>query len=125
MDNARLSIICLPLLRLYSSVVVLGPAERGLNLEGVSMGMWVLMLSCLGDPTACNRAVGLLNEARFGNEARCMVEGASIVKTIARTNIDDNIVITYSCRPFTEEDFKKAAAKAKDDDGKAKDDDGK
>jgi hypothetical protein len=36
-----------------------------------------------------------------------MVQGESIVKTAARTNSNDNIVITYSCRPYTEEDAKK------------------
>lgn len=79
------------------------------------MGTWLLMLSCLGDPAACNAALPW-KEARFGNQTRCMVEGDSIVKRTARANIDDNIVITYSCRPYTEEDAKTAAAKAKDDD---------
>ncbi len=51
-----------------------------------------------------------------------MVEGESIVARVARTNIEDNIVIKYSCRPYTEEDAKKNAGKARDDDDK---DDGK
>jgi hypothetical protein len=82
------------------------------------MGVWLLMLSCLGDPAACHRVLGPWNEARFGSEARCMVEGESIVKSNARTNPGDNIAIRYSCRPFTEEDAKKAAQKHKDDDHK-------
>jgi len=82
------------------------------------MGTWLLMLSCLGDPVACNRALGPWNGARFGSEVRCMVEGDSIVKTTARTNTDDNIVIAYSCRAYTEGDAKKDAEKIRDDDGK-------
>jgi hypothetical protein len=82
-------------------------AATSLKLEGIRMGMWLLMLSCLGDPAACNRALGPSNEARFGSEARCMVEGESIVKSNARTNPGDNIVITYSCRPFAEEDTRR------------------
>ena len=82
------------------------------------MGMWLLMLSCLGDPAMCNRALGPWNEARFGSEARCMVEGESIVARNARTNLDGNIVIMYSCRPFTEEDAKRADEKTKDNDSK-------
>jgi hypothetical protein len=41
-----------------------------------------------------------------------MVQGDSIVKTAARTNVGDDIVITYSCRPYTEEDAKKEDKKA-------------
>ena len=81
------------------------------------MGMWLLILSCLGDAGACDRAVPW-KELRLGSQARCMVEGESIVTRIARTNLDDNIVITYLCRPFTEEDTKKGAGKIKDDDDK-------
>jgi hypothetical protein len=40
-----------------------------------------------------------------------MVQGESIVKTVARTNVDDNMVITYSCRHYTEEDAEKDAEK--------------
>src|SRR5215510_9797582 len=76
------------------------------------MGTWLLMLTCSGDPMACNTVLGPWQEVRFGNEARCMVQGESIVKTAARTNVNDNIVITYSCRPYTEEDAKRAAKKA-------------
>jgi hypothetical protein len=79
------------------------------------MGTWLLILSCLGDPAACNAALPW-KEVRFGNQARCMVEGDSIVKRTARTNLDDSIVITYACRPYTEEDAKKNAAN--DDDRK-------
>jgi hypothetical protein len=61
-------------------------------------------------------ALGPWREIRFGSEKRCMVEGESIVARVARTNIDDNIVIKYSCRPYTEEDAKKDADKARDDD---------
>jgi hypothetical protein len=82
------------------------------------MGTWLLLLSCLGDATACNAVIGPWKEARFGNQARCMVQGDSIVRTTARTNIDDNIVITYSCRPYTEEDARKAVDD--DDDDKKK-----
>lgn len=71
------------------------------------MGTWLLMLSCSGEPMACGAVLRPWNEARFGSEARCMVQGESIVKTAARTNSNDNIVITYSCRPYTEEDAKK------------------
>jgi hypothetical protein len=81
------------------------------------MGTWLLMLSCLGDPAACDRAVPW-KEIRFGSQKRCMVEGDSIVARNARTNLDDNIVITYSCRPFTEEDAKRADKTDKDGDGK-------
>jgi hypothetical protein len=83
------------------------------------MGTWLLILSCLGGAAACDSALPW-KEARFGNQARCMVEGDSIVKRTARTNLDDNIVITYSCRPYTEEDAQKEAGKAKDDDGDGK-----
>jgi hypothetical protein len=38
-----------------------------------------------------------------------MVQGESIVKTTARTNVNDNMVITYSCRRYTEEDAKRDA----------------
>lgn len=79
------------------------------------MGTWLLILSCVGDPAACNAALPH-REVRFGNQARCMVEGESIIKRVERTNIDDNIVITYSCRPYTEEDARKSAGKARDDD---------
>ena len=75
------------------------------------MGTWLLILACNGDPRTCNTVLGPWQEARFGSEARCMVQGDSIVKTAPRTNIDDNIVITYSCRPYTEEDAKKDAKK--------------
>jgi hypothetical protein len=37
--------------------------------------------------------------------------GGSIIKTAARTNVDDNMIITYSCRRYTEEDTKKDAEK--------------
>jgi hypothetical protein len=84
------------------------------------MGTWLLILSCLGDPAACSAALPW-RESRFGNQARCMVEGESITARIARTNLDDNIIITYSCRPYTEEDVKKDAAKSKDDDDDRKD----
>jgi hypothetical protein len=40
-----------------------------------------------------------------------MVHGESIVKTAARTNVDDNMVITYLCRRYTEEDAKKDTEK--------------
>ena len=83
------------------------------------MGTWLLILSCLGGPVACDAALPW-KEARFGNQARCMVEGDSIVKRIERTNLDDNIVITYSCRPYTAEDAKKDAAKAAADDDERK-----
>jgi hypothetical protein len=56
----------------------------------------------------------LWQEARFGSEIRCMVEGESIVKTAARTNVDDNMVITYSCRRYTEEDAETDAEKETD-----------
>jgi hypothetical protein len=79
------------------------------------MGTWLLILSCLGDTAACNAALPW-KEGRFGNQARCMVEGNSIVQRTARTNIDDNIVITYSCRPYTEEDAKNNAGTTRDDD---------
>ena len=82
------------------------------------MGMWVLTLSCLGDPAACNVALGPWKELLLGSETRCMVEGESIVTRGARINIDNNIVIKYSCRPYTEEDAKKDAGKARDDDDK-------
>ncbi len=75
------------------------------------MGTWLLMLACSGDPAACRAVLGPWKEARFGSEARCTVQGESIVKTTARINIDDNIVITYSCRPYTEEDAKEDAKK--------------
>jgi hypothetical protein len=88
------------------------------------MGTWLLMLSCLGDTAACNAVTGPWKEARFGNEKRCMVQGESIVNETARTNIDSNIIITYSCRPYTEEDAKEGAKKAKGKD-RDKDDDGK
>jgi hypothetical protein len=83
------------------------------------MGTWLLILSCLGDATACNAALPF-KEIRFGNQARCMVEGESIVKRIARANLQDNIDITYLCRPYTENDAKEQARKAegRDDDGK-------
>ncbi len=84
------------------------------------MGTWLLILSCLGDPAACNKAVPF-SEIRFGSEARCKVEGDSVVARNARTNLDDNIIISFSCRRFTEEDAKRAD-KAKDKDG---DNDGK
>jgi len=80
--------------------------------------MWVLTLSCLGDPAACNLALGPWKELLLGSETRCMVEGESIVTRGARINIDNNIVIKYSCRPYTEEDAKKDAGKARDDDEK-------
>jgi hypothetical protein len=49
-----------------------------------------------------------------------MVQGESIVQTTARTNLDDNIVITYSCRRYTEADAEEDARKSadKDDDRK-------
>ena len=75
------------------------------------MGTWLLMLACSGDPMACDTALGPWREVRLGSEARCMVQGESIVRTVARTNVNDSI-ITYSCRPYTEEDAKKAAKKA-------------
>jgi len=75
------------------------------------MGTWLLMLACSGDPMACDTILGPWREVRLGSEARCMVQGESIVKSAARTNVSDNI-ITYSCRPYTEEDAKKAAKKA-------------
>jgi hypothetical protein len=83
------------------------------------MGTWLLILSCLGDPSACNKALPF-KEIRFGSEARCKVEVDSIVARNERTNLDDNIVISYSCRRFTEEDAKRAdkADKDGDDDGK-------
>ena len=70
------------------------------------MGMWLLMLACNGDSSACNAVLRPWQEAKFGSEIRCMVQGESIVKTAARTNVDDNMVITYSCRRYTEEDAK-------------------
>ena len=76
------------------------------------MGTWLLMLACSGDPMSCNTVLGLWQEVRFGSEARCMVEGDSIVSGAARTNIGDKIVITYSFRPYTEEDAKKDAKRA-------------
>ena len=82
------------------------------------MGMWVLTLSCLGDPAACNVALAPWKELLLGSETRCMVEGESIVARVARTKIDNNIVVEYSCRPYTEEDAKKDAGKARDDDDK-------
>jgi hypothetical protein len=82
------------------------------------MGTWLLILSCLGDPGACSSALGPWNGARFGSEVRCTVEGEGIIKTTARRNADDNIVITYSCRPYTEEDAKKDAQKARANDDK-------
>jgi hypothetical protein len=82
------------------------------------MGMWLLTVSCLGDPAACNVALGPWKELLLGNETRCMVEGESIVARNARINIDNNIVIKYSCRPYTEEDAKKDAGKARDEDDK-------
>ena len=81
------------------------------------MGTWLLILSCSGDPMACIAVLGPWKEARFGSQARCLVQGESIVQTAARTNSNDNIEITYSCRPYTEEDAKKAG-KAKDEDDK-------
>jgi hypothetical protein len=87
------------------------------NWRGSWMGTWLLILSCLGDPAACDRAVPW-KEARFGSEKRCMVEGESIVARVQRTNIDDNVVITYSCRPYTEEDAKGHNDKDDDHDGK-------
>ena len=81
------------------------------------MGTWLLILSCSGNPIACNAVLGPSKEARFGSETRCLVEGESIVKTTARTNRNDNIDITYSCRPYTEEDAKKAG-KPKDENDK-------
>jgi hypothetical protein len=73
------------------------------------MEMYLLILSCLGDATACNTALPW-QAARFGSQARCMVEGESIVtraysSSIARTNLD-GLVITYLCRPYTEDDAK-------------------
>jgi hypothetical protein len=82
------------------------------------MGTWLLLLVCTGDPVACNAILAVWKDARFGSEARCMVQGDTIVKTTARTNLDDNIVISYSCRPYTEEDAKKA--RDDDDDKRAK-----
>jgi hypothetical protein len=75
------------------------------------MGMWLLMLVCSGDSTACNAVLRPWQEARLGSEIRCMVQGESIVKTAARTNVDDNMVITYLCRRYTEEDAKKDTEK--------------
>jgi hypothetical protein len=75
------------------------------------MGMWLLMLACSGDSMACNAVLMPWQEARFGSEIRCMVEGESIVKTAARTNLDDNMVITYSCRRYTEQDAENEAEK--------------
>ena len=82
------------------------------------MGTWLAILSCLGDLVACNGALGPWKEIRFGSETRCLVEGESIVARVARTNIDNNIVVKYSCRPYTEEDAKKDAGKARDDNDK-------
>jgi hypothetical protein len=82
------------------------------------MGMWLLMLACNGDPVACNTVVGPWQEARFGSEIRCMVQGDSIVKTTARTNIDRDIAITYSCRRYTEDDAKKDAERGEERDAK-------
>ncbi len=79
------------------------------------MGTWLLVLSCLGDPLACDMALGPWKEIRFGSEKRCVVEGESIVARVTRTNIDDSIVIKYSCRPYTEEDAKKDAGQPHDD----------
>jgi hypothetical protein len=92
---------------------VSGSALTDLKTEG-QMGTWLLLLSCLGDAAACNAALPW-KEIRFGSQARCMVEGDSIVKRIGRTNLDDNIVITYSCRPYTEKDAENDAAKARHD----------
>jgi len=75
------------------------------------MGMWLLMLACSGDSTACNAVLRPWQETRFGSETRCMVQGESIAKTAARTNVDDNMVITYSCRRYTEEDAEKDTEK--------------
>jgi hypothetical protein len=83
-----------------------------LEIGGVRMGTWLLLLACSGDPTACNTVLGPSQEIRFGSEVRCMVEGDSIVRGAARTNIGDKVVITYSCRPYTEEDALRAAKKA-------------
>jgi hypothetical protein len=47
-----------------------------------------------------------------------MVQGESIVKTAARTNVDDNMTITYSCRRYTEEDAEKDAEKDTDKDAR-------
>jgi hypothetical protein len=80
---------------------------EGPKTRGIKMGTWVLVLSCSGDPTVCNTVLGPWKDARFGSEIRCMVQGDSIVKTAARTDNDNNMVITYSCRPYTSEDFKK------------------
>jgi hypothetical protein len=87
------------------------------------MGTWLLILSCLGDPAVCNKALPW-KEIRFGSQARCKVEGDGIIARNARTNPDDKIVITYSCRPFTEDDVKRADKTDKDDKND-KDGDGK
>ena len=78
------------------------------------MGTWVLMLACSGNSMACNAVLMPWQEAKFGSKIRCMVEGESIVKTAARTNVDDNMVITYSCRRYTEEDAETDAEKDTD-----------
>jgi hypothetical protein len=76
------------------------------------MGTWLLMLACSGDPRACNTVLGSSQEIRLGSELRCMAEGDSIVRFAARTNIRDKVVITYSCRPYTEEDALRATKTA-------------
>jgi len=83
------------------------------------MGMWLLLLSCLGDDAACNTALPW-KTLILGSQARCMVEGESIVTRIARTNLDSNLAIKYSCRPYTEEDAKEQAKEAEDRDADGK-----
>ncbi len=75
------------------------------------MGMWLLLLACSGDSRACNAVLRPWQEAKFGSEIRCMVQGERIVKTAERTNLDDNMVVTYSCRHYTEQDAKNDAEK--------------
>ena len=77
------------------------------------MGTWLLILTCLGDAAACNTALPW-KVVRFGSQERCVVEGNSIVTRTARTNLDSNIVITYSCRPYTEDDAEEQAKETPD-----------